>query len=74
MKRTWQKKNASQAALLTVFGLTVLAFLSQLVPLTSLSPAIQESAMTAEPRSTPTLSFDHKPADPAHEIALFALG
>lgn len=74
MKRSWLKKNASLAALLTVLGLSVLVFLSQLDPVASLSQAIQEFAMTAKPGKTPTISFNDKPADPAHEIALFALG
>jgi len=74
MKRARLKKNWSHAALLTVFGLSALAFLSQLVPLTSLSQAIQESAMTAKPRNSSALSFNYQPADPAHQIALFALG
>jgi len=74
MKRSWLKKNASLAALLTMLGLSVLAFLSQLDPSASLSQAIQEFAMTAEPGNKTTISFNHEPADPAHEIALFALG
>lgn len=74
MKRTWLKKNASLATLLTVFGLSVLAFLSQLDPLASLSQALQEFAMTAEPGNRTTITFTRKPADPAHELALFALG
>ena len=74
MERSWLKKNALLMVLLTVLGLSVLAFLSQLDPLASLSQAIQEFAMTAEPRKTPTISFIHEPANPAHEIALFALG
>ena len=61
-------------ALLTVFGLSVLVFLSQLDPLASLSQAIQEFAMTAEPGNTSTIPFNHEPAEPTHEIALFALG
>jgi hypothetical protein len=74
MQPIWLKKNASLAALLTVFGLSALAFLSQFNPLAALSQTVQESGMTAEARNAQEFFSNLKPVDPAHQIALFALG
>jgi hypothetical protein len=74
MKRTSLKKNRSYVALLSLFELLAVAFLLQFNPLTALSQAVQESAMTAESREISEQSSNLTPVDPAHQIALFALG
>lgn len=74
MKRTSLKKNRSYVALLSLFELLAVAFLLQFNPLTALSQAVQESAMTAESRKISEQSSNLTPVDPVHQIALFALG
>jgi hypothetical protein len=75
MKKATRKSVRLGAALLVLSGLLLaMSVLAQLDPARPLSMTTREYAMAAVQKITadPTLSL--QPTDPAHEIALFALG
>jgi len=57
-----------------LIGLLAMVLLSHLNLLAALSQAIEEFAMTAQAKQTTFFAANLKPADPAHRVALFALG